>query len=150
MLKTAKLGHILSSAMRSFKVLVVDDFEAFREYVSFILQETAQFQVVGQASDGFEAVQKAREHQPDLILLDIGLPNLNGIEALKRISLAAPRSRILFLSHYEDQAVVSSALSGSSYGYILKSDASRELLPALASVLRGQIYVSSGLASATA
>jgi len=130
------------------RVLIVDDFPAFREFVSYLLADSAR--VVAQASDGPEAIRKAEEHQPDVIILDIGLPNLDGIEAHKRISVAAPRSKTLFLSQYEDEAVVSSALSGSSYGYVLKSDASRELLPALAAVLRGQKYLSSGLASAEA
>ena len=136
--------------MRSFKILVVDDFEAFRQFVCGILQEAPQFHVVGQASDGLEAVQKAEEYQPDVILLDIGLPDLSGIEAAKRISVAAPRSKVVFLSQSVDPPVVEAALNEGACGYVLKSDARRELLPALAVVARGERFLSPGLASVDA
>jgi len=136
--------------MRSFKVLVVDDFEAFRDYVSLILHKTAQFRVVAQASDGLEAVQKAKECQPDVILLDISMPKLNGIEAARQIRMVAPRSKILFLSQSEDPPTVKSALRDGPCGYVLKSDASRELSSGLATVVQGERFLSSGLASAYA
>jgi DNA-binding NarL/FixJ family response regulator len=132
--------------MGSFKVLVVDDFEAFRQAVCSLLREAAQFCVVGQANDGVEAVQKAEEYQPDVILLDIGLPKLNGIDAARQISSVAPRSKVLFLSQNGDPAIVKSALSSGAYGYILKSDAKRQLSLALATVVRGEKFLSSGLA----
>ena len=79
------------------RFLLVDDFDAFRSFIRTTLQGT-QFQIIAEVSDGLEAIQKAEELQPDLILLDIGLPNLNGIEAARRIRKRAPRSKILFLS----------------------------------------------------
>ena len=134
--------------MQNFKVLVVDDFETFRQFVCSVLQETADFTVVGQASDGLEAVQMAEELQPHLILLDISLPKLNGIEAARRISAVAPHSKVLFLSAINDPDVVKAALSDGAYGYVAKSAASGELVTALASVARGERFVSPTLVSA--
>lgn len=134
--------------MQNFKVLVVDDFEPFRQFVCSILQETADFAVVGQASDGLEAVHKAEELQPHLILLDIALPKLDGIETARRISVIAPRSKIIFLSAIHDADVVKAALSGGAYGYVAKSAAKDELAAALTCVARGERFVSPTLASA--
>jgi DNA-binding NarL/FixJ family response regulator len=130
--------------MPSFTVLVVDDFASFRECVCSMLQGT-QFQVVGQAADGLEAVQKALSCQPDLILMDIGLPKLDGIEAARRISVEACGSKVIFLSQNADPDVVKSALSNGACGY-LKSATGGELLPALASVLSGEKFLSARLA----
>jgi len=101
--------------------------------------------IIGEASDGLEAVQKAEELTPDLILLDIGIPTLNGIEAAHRISKLVPRATVLFLSQENDADVVATALSNGARGYVLKLDADRELLPAVESVLRGQRYISMGV-----
>ena len=123
-------------------MLLVDDFEAFRHFVCSILQRTGDFAIVGHASNGLEAVQKAEELQPHLILLDIALPNLNGIEAARRISVVAPRSKIVFLSGISDPDVLKAALSDGAYGYVAKSAASDELLTALASVTRAERFIS--------
>jgi len=131
--------------MVSFTVLVVDDFPGFRACVCSMLQGT-EFQVVGQAVDGLEAVQKARDCQPDLILLDIGLPRLNGLEAARRISVEASRSKVLVVSQDEDSDVVKAVFSSGACGYLLKSAMGKELLPALASVLRGETFLSGRLA----
>jgi len=102
-------------------------------------------QVIGEASDGLEAVQKAQQLQPDLILLDIGLPSLNGIEAALRIKEVSPGSRILFVSENSSQEIVERALSTGAGGYIIKSDAAGELLPAVEAVLKGAHFVSPSL-----
>jgi DNA-binding NarL/FixJ family response regulator len=135
--------------MESFTVLVVDDFPGFRECVCSMLQGT-QFRVVAQAEDGSEAVQKARDCQPDLILLDIGLPKLNGIEAARRISVEGARSKVIVVSQDEDSDVVKAVFSSGACGYLLKSAMGGELLPALASVLRGETFLSGRLASIAA
>jgi DNA-binding NarL/FixJ family response regulator len=127
------------------RVLVVDDHEPFRNFVGETLQARSELQVVGEASDGLEAVQKAEELLPDLILLDIGLPTLNGIEAAHRISMLVPSATVLFLSQENDADVVATALSNGARGYVLKLDADRELLPAVESVLRGQRFISTGV-----
>ena len=120
--------------MTSIRVLLVDDYEPFRRSVHSILSNTS-LQIIGQATDGLEAVQKSTDLQPDLILLDIGLPQLNGIEAAKQISKVAPHSKILFVSQESDPDVVEIAL-GLGAGYVSKSCIQRDLLPAVESVLR--------------
>ena len=110
-----------------------------------MLQAMSELQVIGEASDGLEAVQKAEELRPDLILLDIGLPTLNGIEVAHRISMLVPSSAVLFVSQENDADVVAKALSNGARGYVLKLDANQELLPAVESVLRGQRFIGTGV-----
>jgi len=102
---------------------------------------------VGEASDGLEAFQKAQELQPDLIVLDIGLPNLNGIQAALRIREASPKSKILFVSENRSFDVVKEALRTGAFGYVVKSDAGSDLLLAFEAVLQGKRFVSASLAS---
>ena len=137
------MGHPTRAIVR---VLVVDDHEPFRNFVSATLQVRSELQVIGEASDGLEAVQKAEELRPDLIVLDIGLPTLNGIEAAHRISMLVPGATVLFLSQENDADVIATALSNGA-GYVLKLDTNRELLPAVESVLRGQRFISTGVTS---
>jgi CheY-like chemotaxis protein len=98
--------------------------------------------VISVASDGLEAVLKTEALQPDLILLDVGLPKLNGIEAARRIRDTAPESKILFLSQESDLAVARAALSVGGHGYVVKSDAENELIAAIEAVLKGKRYLS--------
>ena len=98
--------------------------------------------VIGVASDGLEAVQKAEELQPDLILLDIGLPSLNGIEVARQIRKFSPKSKILFVSQESSAEMVQGALGTGAQGYVLKGDAGRELLEGVNAVLRGEQFVS--------
>ncbi len=128
--------------MGSCKILVVEDFERFREFIVLSLRERAEFQLIYEASDGLEAVQRAEELQPDLILLDIGLPRLNGIEAGRRIRNVSPNSKILFVSQELCVDVVQAALQLGAQGYLLKADAGGELLPAVDTVLQGRQYLS--------
>jgi DNA-binding NarL/FixJ family response regulator len=127
------------------RVLVVDDYEPWRRLVYSTLQMPPTFQVIGEVSDGLEAVQKAQELQPDLIVLDIGLPTLNGIEAAKQIRTQAPQSKILFLSENRSLDIAREALRSGGSGYVIKSNAARELLPAVEAVLQGKPFLSSGL-----
>ena len=99
-------------------------------------------QVIGEASNGLEAVQKAQELKPDLIVLDIGLPKLDGLEAANRIRQDAPNAAIIFLTLIRDKDVVRAALRTGARGYMLKTDAESELLPAVAGVLGGDKFVS--------
>jgi DNA-binding NarL/FixJ family response regulator len=128
------------------RILLVDDYEPWRRFVSTTLQKQPTLQVIGEAVDGLEAVQKAQQLQPDLILLDIGLPTLNGIEAARRIRELSPKSKILFVSENRSWDIVEEALRTGAGGYVVKSDATRELLPAVKAVLGGRRFVSASLA----
>jgi len=130
--------------VQSFKILVVDDFEAFRRFVCSALQQRPEFQVT-QASDGLEAVQKAEELQPDLILLDIGLPNLNGLEVARHVRDLVPSTRIVFLSQESSPEVVRETLCTGAKGYVHKLRAHHDLLLAIEAVLRDEQFVSDGL-----
>ena len=127
-------------------VLVVDDFEPFRRCVAAILQQRPELRIIAEASDGLEAVRKAVDLQPDLILLDIGLPKLNGIEAARQIREFSSRSKLIFLSANRSWDIAQAALRTGAGGYVVKSDAARELLPAVEAVLRGEQFVSASLA----
>jgi DNA-binding NarL/FixJ family response regulator len=127
------------------RILVVDDFENWRRQIRSLLQARPTWQVIAEASDGSEAVQKAEELKPDLIVLDVGLPNLSGIEAARQIRQRSPNSEIVFLSQHSDLDLVRAALGTGALGYILKLDAGRELLPAIDAVLLGKQFVSGSL-----
>jgi DNA-binding NarL/FixJ family response regulator len=114
------------------RVLVVDDYDPWRRFARSTLGNETEVQVVGEASDGLEAVQQARQLQPDLILLDIGLPTLNGIEAAWQIRQVSPKSKILFISENRSPDIAEQALNTGAGGYVVKSDAASELLPAVA------------------
>ena len=128
---------------RSIRVLVVEDYEPFQRFVASLLQKQPQLQVICIVSDGLEAVQKAQELQPDLILLDIGLPSISGIEVARQIRKLSPKSKILFVSQESSGEMVQGALSTGAQGYVLKSDARRELLEGVNAVLRGEQFVGS-------
>ena len=127
--------------MASVRILVVEDHEQFRRFIYSTLEKAPELQVVDIASDGLAAVQKAEQLQPDLILLDIGLPKLNGIEAARRIRRLSPETKILFVSQESSADVVREALGTGASGYVVKSDAGRELLEAMSAVLRGELFV---------
>jgi DNA-binding NarL/FixJ family response regulator len=133
----------------TFRILVVDDYEPWRSFASRTLQKKPELQVISEASDGLEAVQKTQELQPDLIVLDIGLPTVNGIEAARRILQCAPETKILFLSQERSSDIVEEALRVGAGGYVVKSRASTDLLPAVEAVLRGKQFVSAGLTGPT-
>ena len=120
---------------------MVEDSEPFRKFVCSAVGKKPELQIVGEVSDGFEAVQKAEELQPDLILLDIGLPTLDGIEAARRIRKLSPQSKIIFVSQESSADVVRGALAEGAKGYVVKTDAICELLTAVDAVLRGERFV---------
>ena len=137
-------GYLATSSVR---VLVVDDFEPFRRVIGSILQKQPELQIICEVSDGLKAVQMAEELQPDLILLDIGLPLLNGIEAARQIRKVAPESKIILVTMESSPDVVQEALSLGAQGYVLKTHAGSELLAAVEAVCHGRQFVSSGLSS---
>jgi NarL family two-component system response regulator LiaR len=123
----------------------VDDFEPWRRQVCALLKTRRELRVVAEVGDGLEALQQAQELRPDLILLDIGLGKLNGLEAANRIREVTPEAAIIFLTENNDKDIVQVALNLGARGYVLKTDAGRELLRAVKSVLEGNDFVSSGI-----
>ena len=130
--------------MRSSKVriLVVEDFASFREFVCSTLAKNLELLVVGESCDGRDAVQKAKELKPDLILLDIGLPTLNGIEAARQIRELSPESKIIFVTQESSRDVVREALELGAQGYVFKTHAAKDLLAAVQAVVLGKQFVS--------
>jgi DNA-binding NarL/FixJ family response regulator len=125
------------------RVLVVDDSEPFRNFICSTIGERPELQVVGEVADGLEAVRSAEKLRPDLIVLDIGLPSLNGIEVARRIRKLLEQSKVLFVSQESSVDVVQAALGTGAHGYIVKTDAGSELLEGVNAVLRGQQFVGS-------
>jgi len=132
-------------AKSPIRVLVVDDYDPWHVFVSITLQPQPGILIIGHVTDGWAAVQQAQQLQPDLILLDIGLPGLNGIEAARRIGDVSPKSKVLFLSQNRSADVVQEALSTGAAGYVVKSEAASELLPAISAILAGKQFVSARL-----
>lgn len=118
------------------RILVADDFAPWRAKVRRILRVRPEFQIVSEASDGLEAVEKAGELRPDVVLLDVGMPDLSGIEAAERIRQVSPESKIVFVSQNASEEVISAALAAGAEGYVLKLNAATELIPAIAAALR--------------
>jgi CheY-like chemotaxis protein len=121
---------------------VANDYKEFRELVCLLLGSRRDSQIVGEASDGSEAVRKAVELKPDLIVLDIDLPALNGIEAAQQIRERAPNSKIIFLSAETSADVVQEAFRSGAWGYVLKTNIGSELLAAVEAVLAGGQFAS--------
>jgi DNA-binding NarL/FixJ family response regulator len=130
-----------------FTVLLVEDYEPFRRFVVTKLAAQPKLRILSEVCDGAEAVEKAKELQPDLILLDIGLPTVNGIEAARQIQESSPKSKILFVSENRSSDITEEAFRAGGLGYVLKSDAEKDLMLAIDAVLRGERFISATLAS---
>ena len=131
--------------LSSIRILVADDYEDWRRQICLLLQARPELHVICEASDGLEVVQRAEELKPDLIVLDIGLPSLNGIEAARQIRKLSPESKILFLSQESSADVVQEGLKLGALGYVVKARAGTDLLAAVEAVLQGRRFVSSDL-----
>ena len=139
-----KFGTLQPLTNRPIRALVVDDYEPWRRFVRSTLQKLAEVQVIGEASDGLQAVQQAQQLQPDLIVLDIGLPTLNGIEAARQIRTLSPSSKVLLLTENRSSEIAEETIRAGGSGYVVKSDAAHELLPAIEAVLHGKQFPRSG------
>jgi len=126
--------------MPALRTIVVDDHAELRKFLRSVLEKTGCV-VIGEASDGLQAVEQAQEMQPDLILLDLSLPKLNGMDAGRRIRKLSPNSKIVFLSQDASLEIVQAALRFGAAGYMLKSDAT-DLPRAIEAILQGEIFVS--------
>jgi DNA-binding NarL/FixJ family response regulator len=124
------------SSMQKVSILVADDFAGWRAATGKILQTCRTWTVVAEACNGLEAFQKATELHPDVVLLDVSMPVLNGIEAAKKIRQASPASKIIFLTQDYDCEVRDIALATGAEGYVLKARAACDLQPAVRAALR--------------
>jgi DNA-binding NarL/FixJ family response regulator len=136
------LGGPYLARFSSCRILLVDDFNAWRASVAELLRKRPQWQIVGEAVDGLEAVEKASETKPDVVLLDIGLPTLSGIDASSLICEAVPAVKVIFLTTYNSPEVVHAAFSNGAQGYVLKAEVHTELVPAIEAVLQGKKFLS--------
>jgi len=137
--------NIIWRVMTALRVMVVDDSEVVCRAVCGLLRSYAELQVVRIVADGLEAVECAQRERPDVILLDISLPSLNGIEAARRIHRVSPDSKILFLSQYDSRAGAREALNTGAAGYVVKSDAAYDLVAGIRAVCQGRPFMSSSL-----
>jgi DNA-binding NarL/FixJ family response regulator len=118
------------------RLLVVDDFEPWRRFVRTMIQGIPDAVIVGEASDGREAIEKARKLRPDLVLLDIGLPFMNGIEVAREIGKISPESSIVFLTENPSSDVMEECFSAGASRYVVKSSAANDLIPAIKAALK--------------
>ncbi len=128
--------------MKSHSIMIADDHAVLRDGLRMLLSSYPQFQVIGEADDGLTAVSTAVQLKPDVLLLDIAMPNMRGIEAILEIKRLEPGIRILVLSMHDREEYVFNAMKNGADGYILKKSAAAELVAALNHVLSGEIYLS--------
>ena len=127
------MGDAVSEAgdRKSLRILVVDDHAVFRKQVCAFLEAQAGFAVICEAGDGLEGIRQAEELQPDVIVLDISMPTLGGIEAAVRMRKVAPNSRIIFLSQHNSEGVARAALATGAHAFVTKVAAATDLIPAV-------------------
>ena len=123
------------------RVLIVDDYSLWRRLIVDMLAIRRDVQIVGEAQTGLAGIQMAAELQPDIVVLDIGLPDRNGIEVARQILELSPKTRVLFLSQNNSKDVICAAINTGAHAYVVKSNASRDLLPAFEAVLKGNFFV---------
>jgi DNA-binding NarL/FixJ family response regulator len=131
--------------MSVVQILLVDDSLPWQRFVLTYFETKTEFKVITTAPDGLEAVRKASELRPEVILMDVNLPGMNGIEAARQIRGVSPGSKILFLSMQRDSEIVQAAFDAGGSGYVLKLDFNRDLIPAIRTILLGQHFVSNSL-----
>jgi len=132
--------------MEPYRIILADDHILFRQGIKRILDEISEVQVVGEAGDGQEVLELAKTLAPDLVILDISIPKLNGIEACRQIRHLSPKVRILVLTMHKDKEYLYQAVSAGAHGYLLKEDSDEELFAAVETIRKGAIYVTKALA----
>ena len=134
--------------MPNLRILVADDHEIVRKGLRSLLETRPGWEVCGEASDGWEAVNKAAELHPDVVALDVGMPNLNGLDAARQILRNDPRQKVLFLTIYESDQLARSVAAVGAKGLILKSDAGKDLINAVDALQRNGTFFNSRMAQA--
>ena len=130
----------------AFRILLADDHEVVRRGLCAILQNKSEWEVCGEAKDGIDAVEKAKRLKPDVVIIDIGMPNLNGLDATRRIVDALPQTKVLVLTLYESDDMIRQVLNAGARGFLLKSDAVRDLVAAVEALRRSGTYFTSKVA----
>src|SRR3954447_6070287 len=133
--------------MGTFRILIADDHEVVRKGLMALLQSQHDWQVCGEAGDGREAVDKAQQLKPDVVILDIGMPGLNGLKATRQILKSNPQARVLILTLHDSDQVVREVLNAGARGFLLKSDAARDLVAAVEALRRDKTYFTSKVAA---
>ncbi|HPG38114.1 MAG TPA: response regulator transcription factor [bacterium] len=134
--------------MEKIRIVVVDDHTIVREGIEHLLATFKNVTVVGKAGDGFEAIKIAQKEKPDIMILDISMPKLRGIEAIREVKLVSPETRVIILSMYHIEEYIKQSLANGASGYLLKDSASEELNSAIRFVMQDQIYLSPAIARA--
>ena len=132
--------------MSSFRILIADDHEVARKGIRSLLEDHAGWEICGEAKDGREAVEYAGKLKPDVLLLDIGMPNLNGLDAARQILATNPEARILILTVHDSEQTVREVLAVGARGFLLKSDAGRELVAAVEALQQRRTFFTSRVA----
>lgn len=125
----------------AIRILIADDHGVMRAGLRAILEDDPELEFVGEASNGEEAFQLASKIQPDIVLLDIGMPIMDGIEVTRRLKKVAPQIKVLILSVYEDESLLREAIKAGASGYVIKRGAEEELISAIRAVIRGDLYI---------
>lgn len=135
------------SNMEAIKVLIVDDHTVVRDGLTAVLGRQGDFTVVGEATNGLEAVERARELKPDVILMDLRMPELDGVEAMRRIRAEDPNARFIILTTYDSDEYIFEAIEAGAKGYLLKDASREELFEAVRAVHRGESLIQPGVAA---
>jgi len=133
--------------MESIKILVVDDHEVVRDGISVMMERQQDFAVVGEASNGLEAVEKAQELRPDIVLMDLRMPQMNGVEAMRRIRAEDSDIKFIVLTTYDSDEYIFDAIEAGAKGYLLKDASREELFQAVRAVYRGESLIEPGVAA---
>jgi DNA-binding NarL/FixJ family response regulator len=132
--------------MSTFRILIADDHEIVRRGIRALIENHPGWEVCAEASDGREAVEKVRELHPDLALIDVSMPNLNGLDAARQIVDIAPQTRVLILTMHESEQIVREVLEVGARGFLLKTDAARDLVSAIQALQRRTTFFTSSVA----
>lgn len=127
---------------REIQILLADDHAIVRQGLRVLLESEEKFKVIGEAGDGLETMEMVKKLKPDVVVLDVMMPNLNGLEAARQLSKQFPRTKIIILSMYDDESFVLEALGNGASGYVLKDSTSKDLVSAINEVVAGRRYLS--------